>query len=585
MRVGTSIVATIVSACLIGTAAVLFMMVKKSPHTNYEEAMEIVRKTQDISANWSIEMARVFSDPLADFDKLTAFAPKIEQLQRALRDTTRKIETLPDRLGNDIQVFLSAIDSKKERIEGFKTTYAVVRNSTGYLPLAAGNAMRQANRVGAKKLENEIAVLAQDVTTFLASPSGNTREHLVKRVDQLRETSVSQEPSLTNAIANLLAHTEVLLSRQEPMNALFQNATSNEISDLAQRLETDLGNRAQKHAEHASNLEIAVYGTTGLTVVLWILLGIYRRSRSEEYREPRTESTGEMETMFADPEEIVDEEDTQRFERRETEQGGESRLGKEDGSDGAMAAVMGVRYRFITEHIASISGRIATQILKRISFMEQTHARARTSVMGQQHGLVEENEVNLAEELETARAITAQVQREVATIKNLAQRLASGGEISGAAEQRQMVNMNECVDNMAHWFEERDGFKISRQLGHMPELFVARTELCMVLKEIFENAVQATAATGRNPRISVQTRAQDGKAQVTLTDNGEGIAPENRKRIFRAFMSTREKNAGLGLTLVSMLVRKHEGGIRVSSIESEGTIIRISLPITMGRQG
>ena len=96
-----------------------------------------MRQIQQLSSSWSIEIARVRSDPLADFDSLAAFIPRMASLKESLSDASRRIPGLPDRLANDIRGYLSAVDAKEERIERFKTGYAVVRNSTRYLPLAA----------------------------------------------------------------------------------------------------------------------------------------------------------------------------------------------------------------------------------------------------------------------------------------------------------------------------------------------------------------------------------------------------------------------------------------------------------------
>ena len=578
MRAGATIAAGIVSAGLVGGAAILFSMAKKSPHGEYERATEQVRETKDASSSWSIEIARVRSDPLADFDSLTAFAPRIEGMQRELRETTRAIEALPDRLESDIHVFLSAVDAKRERVERFKTAYAVVRNSTRYLPIAAGNATRHAHHDEKRDLEREIAVLAEDVKTFLAAPDGVTRDALMERAAVLREKSVSQTPALANAIANLLAHTEVLLTTQGEMNDLFQKATSTEIGDLSRRLEADLSGRAIRYAGEAANLEAASYGAGTAAVLVWALTLAVRRRR------PRPASPG-AEIELAEPPA------TRAHEERAAAAapaGGpgadapawEMQVGAEPGED--MAGEMGVRYKFITEHIAEVAGRTASQAVRRLKIMEETHARARGSITRQRARLDAGDEVDLAEELETAQAITAQVRREVSTIANLTRRLGAGSEITGPSEQRQLIDMNECVERVARWFEERDGFTIQRQLGALPEVFGAATELRMMLREILENAVEATRASGKTPKISVHTQERDSKAQVTVRDNGEGIAPEHRKRIFRAFMSTRDDHAGLGLTLVGMLVKKHEGEIRVSSLAGEGTVIQVALPLGTG---
>ena len=72
--------------------------------------------------------------------------------RRALNQTVRRIPKLPERLGNEVDAYLNAIEGKEESIERFKTGYAVVRNSTRYLPLAAVNVTQQAQDAGNENL-------------------------------------------------------------------------------------------------------------------------------------------------------------------------------------------------------------------------------------------------------------------------------------------------------------------------------------------------------------------------------------------------------------------------------------------------
>ena len=110
--------------------------------------------------------------------------------------------------------------------------------------------------------------------------------------------------------------------------------------------------------------------------------------------------------------------------------------------------------------------------------------------------------------------------------------------------------------------------------------------------KILENAVEAITANGR---VTVQTRnvelaeqAQDRDLRLApgiyvcaeISDNGNGIAPENLPKIFEPFFTTKKdgKHRGLGLALVYGIVTNHGGGVAVSSQPGLGTSVRIYLP-------
>ena len=67
-------------------------------------------------------------------------------------------------------------------------------------------------------------------------------------------------------------------------------------------------------------------------------------------------------------------------------------------------------------------------------------------------------------------------------------------------------------------------------------------------------------------------------ARLECADTGQGIAPENRMRIFEPYYSTKEKGTGLGLAIVSSIIEDHNGFIRVRGNEPGGTVFTIELP-------
>lgn len=83
------------------------------------------------------------------------------------------------------------------------------------------------------------------------------------------------------------------------------------------------------------------------------------------------------------------------------------------------------------------------------------------------------------------------------------------------------------------------------------------------------------------PRIlEVRSRARDGKIRVCFRDNGPGMSPGHRQRVFEPFFSTqnRVKQAGLGLSVSYGIVKAHGGEILVESRLGQGSNFVVSLP-------
>ena len=270
MKPGALIVGAVATVILLAAAGVLYLMANDGGERHYRGSIGTVQQIQRLSSDWSIELSRVKSDPLADFDSLAAFIPRMARLKTDLSETARSIPDLPDRLANSINAYISAIDAKEERVERFKTGYAVVRNSTRYLPLAAANAVQQAEQLGDQQLARDISGLTQEMDLYLVTPSDEAQTRLRREMESLRETSVRYPPALANTLSNLFSHAEVLLNRQGPIEELFEEATSDKISrltdELAGSLRFELGRKEVQLAYYDRGMLVVI----ALLALFWI---------------------------------------------------------------------------------------------------------------------------------------------------------------------------------------------------------------------------------------------------------------------------------------------------------------------------
>ena len=570
MRTAALTLGIVVTLALLAAAGVLHTLAGNSGANAHRGAIEQVRAIQQLSSSWSVEIARVRADPLADFDSLAAFIPRMARLKETLADAARRIPALPDRLAADIQAYLAAIDAQEERIERFKTGYAVVRNSVRYLPLAAGAVARAADEAGEAALGRDIAVLVQNMNGYLSTPTDAAGERLAGTVEGLREASVGYAPALANALANLLAHTEVLLERQAPTEALFAEATSDGLAAHSGRLASSLGFERDRSDARATLYERAMLGVFAALALFWVGLAFQQRARgagvveavpelaADAPREPRLEPFEPLPALGLD----------------------DAPLGPLPGSVRAdLSAEAALRQGYLAEqvgvHLATVAGRIAA----RAGALGQTHRRVR-SALGASDLLVELPEgADLDEEVEAGAALAAQMGREANAIADLSARLAALSGLPNGEAERDMVDVNACVEEVLGAMRAERGARIAKRLGDIPDVFASRTEIRLLLAQILDNALRAVEGLdSREPTIKVDTAERSGEVLVTVIDNGDGIAPERRGQVFRPFYTSRDGAMGLGLTLAGELARRYEGAIKVNSLAGRGTVARITLP-------
>jgi signal transduction histidine kinase len=119
---------------------------------------------------------------------------------------------------------------------------------------------------------------------------------------------------------------------------------------------------------------------------------------------------------------------------------------------------------------------------------------------------------------------------------------------------------------------------------NLPPLWGDRGLLAQAVLNLIVNAKEAMAGGGRvglaarmSPFSTINGQSP-GAVEIKVTDEGIGIAPENRERIFDPFFTTKSEGTGLGLALTHKIISAHRGSIEISSNSSRGTQISLFLP-------
>jgi signal transduction histidine kinase len=117
---------------------------------------------------------------------------------------------------------------------------------------------------------------------------------------------------------------------------------------------------------------------------------------------------------------------------------------------------------------------------------------------------------------------------------------------------------------------------------HLPPIAIGTIEFNQVISSILDNAEQAMPSGG-TCRITTAFLKTLGLAQIMIRDDGIGIPAENLPYIFEPFYTTKQrgvdKNSGLGLSIVSSLIKSCQGNIQVLSPLTKGTTVIIRLPV------
>jgi two-component system nitrogen regulation sensor histidine kinase NtrY len=109
-------------------------------------------------------------------------------------------------------------------------------------------------------------------------------------------------------------------------------------------------------------------------------------------------------------------------------------------------------------------------------------------------------------------------------------------------------------------------------------LSLDRAQIKRVLINLLDNAVSSLENDGRIVlRTEYKTRLK--MVTVEVADNGCGVPPELKPKIFDPYFSTKKDSTGLGLAIVSTIIADHGGYIRVRDNHPRGTCFVIELPV------
>jgi len=196
-----------------------------------------------------------------------------------------------------------------------------------------------------------------------------------------------------------------------------------------------------------------------------------------------------------------------------------------------------------------------------------------------------------ADDPEAVRRFAKRTHKESARLAALVQDIIELSRLQGAnvAQQGRAVDINtvvaEAVDRSQLPAESKN---IELVLGGHADAMVYgdQDQLVTALRNLIDNAIRYSP---ENTRVGIGIRSKDGLVAVSVTDQGEGLSPEDQERVFERFYrvdaarSRHTGGTGLGLSIVKHVVANHGGEVTLWSKPGQGSTFTIRLPELEGQ--
>jgi two-component system nitrogen regulation sensor histidine kinase NtrY len=166
---------------------------------------------------------------------------------------------------------------------------------------------------------------------------------------------------------------------------------------------------------------------------------------------------------------------------------------------------------------------------------------------------------------------------EVEALKNLVDEFAQFARLPAATLQP--AALHEVVDQALSLYDGLvPGVTFERRLApDLPPLRLDPDQMKRALINLVDNAVEATEGRGRI-LVSTEYDRAEGRARLVVADDGPGVAPADRDRLFVPHFSTKKRGSGLGLAIVNRIVQDHLGTIRAEDNQPRGARFVVELP-------
>ena len=144
------------------------------------------------------------------------------------------------------------------------------------------------------------------------------------------------------------------------------------------------------------------------------------------------------------------------------------------------------------------------------------------------------------------------------------------------------VSVHACIEKVLDFYELKlleSKVSVTKEfLCEDPRTSTWGSEIEQVLINLIKNARDAMPRGGE---LLIRTSREDRWIKIEITDDGEGMPPEDIPRLMLPHVSTKPpgKGSGLGLSICQSIVRRHRGRLRITSTVSKGTTVEILLPV------
>jgi signal transduction histidine kinase len=571
----------------------LYLKSDSSQTTTYTESRDLIGRIKQLNAQWETEILKARIAISHDYDPLVTPPTQMS----ALWERFDAMQASHSRNASPIwrashAAYLAAIQEKNRLVERFKSHNAVLRNSLAFLPTAEDDIQGQLGQVvdGDQLQLQNIATDTYDLLLssmeFAQVTSDDKAADILLGLNKLGVNKLRLPEQFHSPIDILSNHIALILREQPVVNRLLENI---EAVPVAQRLD-DMTNLLNTDQQQTDAIDQRYHFYMLLFSVLLVLLLVYLAIHLMRSFTVINRVNKALQTANDDLELRVEE---RTRELKDTQ----SEL-----LDTARQAGMAE----IATNVLHNVGNVLNSVNISADLVSRKLRASKTQGLGKAMQLINDHQGDLGtfltedakgkllpgylNQLVEAIALEqqgmsdelAQLTKSVDHIKDI---VATQQSYAGANSLMEPLYISELLEDalrMNSGALTRHHVTVVKEYGDVPQVMGDKHRLLLILINLISNAKYAMSDLTNRPRqmtLGVKI-VEDTTLQVSVKDDGEGIAEENMTRIFAHGFTTRKEGHGFGLHSCALAAIEMNGHLTAHSDgPGKGALFTLQIPL------
>lgn len=573
----------------------LFLYFKSSSDQNmtYTESRDLIRQIKQQNSLWENEVLKARVALTHNYDPLVSPMNEMNRLWERFDAIESGHGRKYSAQWNDAhENFLQAMQEKTRLVEQFKSQNALLRNSLAFLPTAEDDILQQLaslsdfDKLQLQNIITDTYDLLLSALEFAQVTSDDRAADIEVGLNKLKVNAERLPPAFETPIRILSNHIALIAREQPRVNQLLESIETIPVAERLDVITTMLDHDQQRadQVDRQYHVYLLLFSVLLVLSLVWLAIRLIGSFAEINRVNSALQTANDV------------------LEQRVEERTRELRDAQSELLGAARQAGMAEIATNVLHNVGNVlnSVNISSDLITRKLRSSKAQGLGKAMQMINEHphdlgaflsedakgkllpGYLNQLVVAIAQEQQEMLDELNQMNKSVDHIKDI---VATQQSYAGASSMTEPLLINELLEDalrMNAGALTRHHVTVVREYADVPQVMGDKHRLLLILINLISNAKYAMSDLSNRPRtmtLAVKI-VDDGFLEISVKDDGEGIAPENMTRIFAHGFTTRKEGHGFGLHSCALAAIEMNGRLTAHSDgPGKGALFTLQIPL------